>query len=56
MRTLHIPRFGGNLQEMGRLWRVSDCEELVRVTHRMMGWFNRKGLLSVLPVFADQRD
>jgi len=22
------------LQEMGRLWRVSDCEELVGVTHR----------------------
>jgi len=22
------------LQEMGRLWRVSDCEELVGVTYR----------------------
>jgi len=22
------------LQECGRLWRVSDCEELVGVTHR----------------------
>ena len=27
---------------------VSDCEELV-------GWFNRKGLFSVLHVFVDQR-
>jgi hypothetical protein len=28
----------------------------VGVTHeKMMGWFNRKGLFSVLPVFADQR-
>jgi len=23
------------LQELGRLWRVSDCEELVGVTHRI---------------------
>ena len=28
------------LQELGKLWRVSDCEELVRVTHwRWWGWF-----------------
>jgi len=24
------------LQELGKLWRVSDCEELVGVTHRGM--------------------
>jgi len=35
MRTLHIPRFGGNLQEYGDFtWSVSDCEELVGVTYR----------------------
>ena len=29
-RTIHIPRFGGVLQECWDFtWRVSDCEELV---------------------------
>jgi len=33
-RTLHIPRFGGVLQECGiLLGGLSDCEELVEVTH-----------------------
>ena len=38
-RTLYIPRFGGVLQGSGDFtWMVSDCEELVGVTHRgMMG-------------------
>ena len=29
MRTIHIPELEGNLQEFGRMWRVSECEELV---------------------------
>jgi len=34
-RTQYIPRFGGVLQELrGFTWRMSDCEELVGVTHR----------------------
>lgn len=33
--TLLIPRFGGNLQESGKVVEgVPDCEELVGVTHR----------------------
>jgi len=33
-RTQYIPEFGGFYKKVGRLWRVSDCEELVGVTHR----------------------
>ena len=34
-RTQYIPRFGSVLQEGGDFTRrVSDCEELVGVTHR----------------------
>ena len=32
------------------LWRIYEG-----YSQEMMGWFNRKGLLSVLPVFADLR-
>jgi len=37
----------GNLQECGDFtWRVSDCEELVGVTHRRWwGWFFSCGVL-----------
>ena len=28
-RTQYIPRFGGVLQECGKIVEVSDCEELV---------------------------
>jgi len=34
MRIQNTSLIGLFLQEMGRLWRVSDCEELVGVTHR----------------------
>ena len=34
-RTQYIPRFGGVLQGSGDFtWIVTDCEELVGVTHR----------------------
>jgi len=50
-----------NLGEFTRMWGilfggVSDCEELdACCSQEKMRWLNRKGLLSVLPVFADQR-
>ena len=34
MRIQNTSLIGLFLQEMGRLWRVSDCEELVGGTHR----------------------
>ena len=37
-RTQYIPELGLFYKDWGRLWRVSDCEEIVVVTHsRMMG-------------------
>jgi len=33
-RTQYITSIGLIYKEVGRLWRVSDCEELVGVTHR----------------------
>ena len=42
-RTLYIPRFGGVLQELGiLLGGVSDCEELVGVTHRRWWGYSLK--------------
>jgi len=39
-RTQYITSIGLFYKEVGRLWRVSDCEELVGVTHRRWwGWF-----------------
>ena len=32
-RTQYITSIGLFYKEVGRLWRVSDCEELVGVTH-----------------------
>ena len=32
--TQHIPSFGRCYKNVGGLWRVSDCEELVGVTHK----------------------
>jgi hypothetical protein len=33
-RSQYIPELGLFYKNRGRLWRVSDCEELVGVTHR----------------------
>ena len=33
-RTQYIPELGLFYKDWGRLWRLSDCEELVGVTHR----------------------
>jgi len=32
-RTRNIPELGLFYKEVGRLWRLSDCEELVGVAH-----------------------
>ena len=39
-RTLFIPRFRGFYKNVGRLWRLSDCEELVGVNHRRLKLLN----------------
>ena len=36
MRTQYIPEFVRFYKKVGRLWRVSDCEELVEVTQKVM--------------------
>ena len=35
-RTQYITSIGLFYKEVGRLWRVSDCEELVGVTQKVM--------------------
>jgi len=40
MNSRNILSFGRFYKNVGRLWWVSDCEELVGVTHRRWwGWF-----------------
>jgi len=38
-RVINIPSLGVFYKNVGKLWRVSDCEELVGVTHRR--WCDR---------------
>ena len=33
-KTQYITSIGLNYKNVGRVWRVSDCEELVGATHR----------------------
>ena len=45
-KTQFVTSIGLFYKNRGRLWRVSDCEELVVVTHKgMMGMSWRVGLV-----------